>query len=466
MSDPEVEEMLLELESEILALKLNDLSNLANEMKLDKSSIEGKSKFLILKSVRKDIEEKVGNLAEKAKIIEYLDNIKTFLGPPPLEENTEESEIIEKSPEEQQVLELQEQIEKLMSKQKEIQSKMGGAQKNDKSSVAPEDILKVPLASLEKSVLHRDFKIQGIIGEPGQKDKLGYQPLISQIEAGLRKKYTELEIVNAVVRAVQPGLLLRGYLESISNLTLPTLRKIIRFHFHERSATELYQTLANITQEPKEDPQSFLIRALTIRQKIIFASKEADSNITYDESSVQGLFLHALETGLIDETIRAKMRPTIKTPGVADEKLIEAMNMAMSAETERINKFNFSGRTKPARVSVLEMVSDKVKDKKEDGRVLAALKSVQSEMATMQAEMKTLRGEVTKAHESTNDARANKPKSSGGSKRGCADCQEKGLCDTCDHCFLCGGSNHLARHCKLKYKNQGNRKGLPPRDRV
>ena len=26
------------------------------------------------------------------------------------------------------------------------------------------------------------------------------------------------------------------------------------------------KTLANITQEPKEDPQSFLIRALTIRQ--------------------------------------------------------------------------------------------------------------------------------------------------------------------------------------------------------
>ena len=60
MSDPEVEDMLLELESEIIALKLDDLSNLANEMKLDKSSIEGKSKFSILKSVRKDIEDKSG----------------------------------------------------------------------------------------------------------------------------------------------------------------------------------------------------------------------------------------------------------------------------------------------------------------------------------------------------------------------------------------------------------------------
>ena len=100
----------------------------------------------------------------------------------------------------------------------------------------------------------------------------------------------------------------------------------MRFHYHEKSATELYQIVANITQHPKEDPQSFLIRALTVRQKIIFASKESGSNITYNETSVQGLFLHVLETGLIDETIRAKMRPALKDPSVADEDLIEEMN--------------------------------------------------------------------------------------------------------------------------------------------
>jgi hypothetical protein len=119
------------------------------------------------------------------------------------------------------------------------------------------------------------------------------------------------------------------------NLTFPKLRKIIRFHFQEKSATELYQSLANITQHPKEDPHTFLIRALTIERKIIFASKESGDNITYDKSAVHGLFLHTLETGFIDEIIRAKMRPTIKSPDVADEDLIEVMNMAMSAEIER-----------------------------------------------------------------------------------------------------------------------------------
>ena len=60
---------------------------------------------------------------------------------------------------------------------------------------------------------------------------------------------------------------------------------------------------------PEEDPQSFLICTLTIRQKIVFASPQSDSKIKYDEKLVQGLFLHAVETGIADETIRAKIKP-------------------------------------------------------------------------------------------------------------------------------------------------------------
>ena len=156
------------------------------------------------------------------------------------------------------------------------------------------------------------------------------------------------------------------------------------------------------------------------------------------------------------------MRPTLKNPRVADEDLIEAMNMAMSAETERINKFSFSGRTKPVSVSALEMVNEKTKEKREEGRILAALKTVQSDLTTLKTEMTTLRDSVTKVQEPAHIKQDGKP--AGQPKRGCKECQEKGVSDTCAHCFLSGGSNHIARHCQLKYKNQGNRKGLPPRD--
>ena len=49
---------------------------------------------------------------------------------------------------------------------------------------------------------------------------------------------------------------------------------------------------------------------------------------------MQSLFLHALEIALADEIIRAKVRPLTQDPQVADEDLIEAMSLAISAETE------------------------------------------------------------------------------------------------------------------------------------
>jgi hypothetical protein len=155
--------------------------------------------------------------------------------------------------------------------------------KSSGSSPIVADSTKMPLLGLnlglQATILHRDFKIQGTIGEVGQKDKLGYQSLMLQVEIGLGKGYTDKEIVTAVIRAVQPGLQLRSYLESVDDLTLARLRKILRFHFHEKNATESYQALTNIAQQPNEDSEAFLMRALTIGQKILFASKESGSEI-------------------------------------------------------------------------------------------------------------------------------------------------------------------------------------------
>ena len=77
------------------------------------------------------------------------------------------------------------------------------------------------------------------------------------------------------------------------------------------------------------------------------------------------------------------MPPALKDPSIADEDLIEAMNQVMSGEAERTNKYGASGKAKQASVSSLEKVVSGLKEKKEEGRVLAAVKAVQSNMATM-----------------------------------------------------------------------------------
>ena len=83
--------------------------------------------------------------------------------------------------------------------------------------VKDEDTIKLPVKGVEQRIFRRDFKIQGVVGDPGYKDKLGYEALISQIESGLAKGYSDKEVVSAIVHAAQPGLQLRSYLENMTD---------------------------------------------------------------------------------------------------------------------------------------------------------------------------------------------------------------------------------------------------------
>ena len=83
----------------------------------------------------------------------------------------------------------------------------------------------------ERTAFHKDFKIRGFIGERGQKDKLSYISLLKQIEEGRDKGRTDKEIVNAVLRAITPGLYLRNVLENTANPTLSRLMKFFQSHF-------------------------------------------------------------------------------------------------------------------------------------------------------------------------------------------------------------------------------------------
>ena len=306
-----------------------ELARFGEEMKWIKvEEIGEKGRLELIKIIRTVFEEEVLK-CNSEQLDSLLGKIQTILDTKTISQNEESVKAKEKS--EQELKQLKTQYEKLLVKQEKLKDQINTVQTQNETaenisitseSVTQQDKPQSTFLNMKTSMLRREFKIQGQIGEPGHKDKLAYQSLISQIEIGLQKGYTEEEITHAVVRAVQAGLQLRSYLEGINGLTLARLRKILCFHFQEKSATELYQLLANISQAPKESPQEFLIRALTIRQKIVFASKESDTKIKYDEGLVQGLFLHALETGLADETIRAKMRPLLKNESVADEELI------------------------------------------------------------------------------------------------------------------------------------------------
>lgn len=200
----------------------------------------------------------------------------------------------------------------------------------------------------------KEYKISGQIGELGQKDRLTFSSLARQMENGLSKGYPDLEIVDAVIRAIVPGLQLRSYLEGKNDLTLPTLRRILRSHYQERSATELYKQLTTDAQGQKETPQNFLLRTMDLRQKILFASQEAESGLKYDPALVQSLFMHAVLTGLQSDSVKSDLQPYLLQTSTSDELLLEKLNIACSNEKERNDKKRQNLPPRPTNVHALQ----------------------------------------------------------------------------------------------------------------
>ena len=106
------------------------------------------------------------------------------------------------------------------------------------------------------TVLRKDLKISGKIGDLGKKEGLmSFSSLVHQVENAVKVGYENYEIVEACIKAIEPGSKLRSYLEGKADLTFPVLRKILRSHFGEPSATEPYRQLTSAVQEPRGTPQ-------------------------------------------------------------------------------------------------------------------------------------------------------------------------------------------------------------------
>lgn len=252
---------------------------------------------------------------------------------------------------------------------------------------------------------HKEFKISGQIGEPGQKDRLPFSSLARQIEHGLLKGLPETEIVDAVIRAIVPGMQLRSYLEGKSDLTLPTLRRILRCHYQEKSATELYKQLSSEVQSMKETPQSFLIRALDLRQKILFASQESESGLRYDPVLVQNMFLHTVMTGLQNDNVKRDLQPFLEKAGISDELLFEKLNISCAYESERQDKKKMTAPQRPVTIHAAHSDQTPIEKREKTSQLSQSKNKVDilSELQEMKANMtllKDLKAEVSSIKES------------------------------------------------------------------
>ena len=320
-------------------------------------------------------------------------------------------------------------------------------QPEDDTNHSPQPTSEEPLRPLlvGNVSLRREFRIMGQIGEPQQKDRLSFSSLIRQIDSGLRKGFSEEEVTEQVIRSISPGLRLRSYLEGRAALDLPTLRKILRSHYREKDATALFQELSTAAQEKKEAEHDFVLRAMDLRQKILFACKEAGSGVTYGEEQVQQMFLHTISTGLQNDVVRQELKPFLVGDS-SDEALLETLTVAVGNEAERRQKLSrkLSQNSSVNEVSAHPEQAAKPREQK----------PTKDDWEQMKAAIRSIVQTEMKSHTPP------QPPSYQRRRRGCPSCQEAGQGDSCSHCFRCGSSEHYARGCR----KQGNGSRVPQRD--
>ena len=239
-------------------------------------------------------------------------------------------------------------------------------------------------------------------------------------------------------------------------LTTYRLKKILRSHYGVKNTAELYQN-------GKETPQPLSMRALDLRQKILFASQEGEDPLKYDAGHIQQLFRRTVETGLQDDSIRTKLRPFLGNPLVEDEELIHQLNVAVSAEEERIKKLKNKSKGKSPTVSQIgqespepaKVLPGKVLTPNEDPK---STDNTKSELQELKAVVEALKTDVRASSGATpqpEQGRGNRWSSGRGQGRSevrprppkCSKCLAKGE-QRCNHCFKCGSDSHYASGCR------------------
>lgn len=124
-----------------------------------------------------------------------------------------------------------------------------------------------------------------------------YNNVCRQMDAGLRENFSDTDIVRGVLRIIKPGIF-KDMLINKDDMTVNELKGFLQSHLGDQSSTELFQELMCTKQSDYETPQQFLYRVMGLKQKILFAARQADSDRKYSAATVQDVFLHTVYQGL------------------------------------------------------------------------------------------------------------------------------------------------------------------------
>ena len=143
----------------------------------------------------------------------------------------------------------------------------------------------VPLKDLQ-FLQRREFKVHG--GQVGdQCSEISYNSISKQIDEGLKDGFLEPEVVRGVLRIIKPGTF-KDMLSNKDELTVPELKVFLRSHLGQKATTEMFQELMCARQGEQESPQQFLYRMIGLKPRLLFQSKQVNTDISYDPKTILG----------------------------------------------------------------------------------------------------------------------------------------------------------------------------------
>ena len=295
----------------------------------------------------------------------------------------------------------------------------------------------------------KDFKISGIIGGPGEKDRLSYLSLSYQIENGKKLGYSDEKICGAVIRAVALSSHLRTYFESRPDLKLSSVQDILRSHFKEKDSACTFTELCNSKQYSTESCLDFVLRIMCLRQKVFQLSTE--EGCAYNSRLLSKRFHQTLFSGLKNQNIRTELREHVKMDSIiADEELIKLLSEAVLNESERTEKFSVK---KCVNVVETEIETKGNKDKKNTLPLqIEEMRSFhEREMSVLRADIRELKTVIlgipdSDRCQSGEIKRDNYTAPRYKNRKRCPTCEKKNWW-RCFHCFSCGASNHRWNEC-------------------
>ncbi|KAK0134975.1 hypothetical protein N1851_029210 [Merluccius polli] len=192
----------------------------------------------------------------------------------------------------------------------------------------------------------RDFKVHG--GQVGdQNSDVNYNNISKQIDEGVKEGFAEAEVVRGVLRIIKPGAF-KDMLVNKDSITVSELKGFLRSHLGEKGTTEMFQELMCARQSDQESPQQFLYRMIGLKQKLLFQSRQASTDISYDHKTIQEVFLHTIYQGLGTKHagLRQRLRPLISTSQVTDEEILRQVMKIISDENEHQRRLGQPPRQK------------------------------------------------------------------------------------------------------------------------